>query len=714
MFLKKIKIEKLFFPIIIIAVLFLAPAHFVWAADGLTGWLVGDMGRNIFAGFVSVLFELIGQGIAILAKFLNLVLKLEIFTDSANAPVVYQSWTIMRDFANMFFIIALIIMAFATIFDIAKYSVKALIAKFLIAALLINFSLTLGGLVINGAQILNNTFLTAIGDVGLRLGQAVNPTVLLPSGAESGLAAGGITLLYLIMGLILGGVYFIGVLIATVFALIRIPMVWFLLIVSPLVWIASVFPQGDSYFKNWWKQYIGWNLFLPVFLFFLYFGLFFMTNIGNTLSAISRGHEKEQLGIASASLQTIFTFVLSAIFLIGGVIVSFKVSFLSGTGAIKAAGWAKGTTLNALGKYTGISAMGRAAQMKFQQVQKEGLPGRVGQKLYGGEAGQERRTSAWAERFGVKGVDLQRQKDFVGRADKSYELIQQQYNTGKIDADGITSRAKQFKASDPQGYAFKKMLAKMGRLDDDSFTKTITELKDNPYASQDFIKTAKESNFASVKPTTLIRAAAGEGDYGKLGPSFLGSQREIYKHIQSNGKILSGKDFSYEHFEKGIGLFGGDSSTDGSAFVKEVGKIRPDMVVDYKMRTKEAIAKGRQDFGVATDEELRVKLFENYLTDVSAIANLPLIGVWKATDENKKEDMEKQKAFRTALTNRLSSGSTKARENFINNLENAIRVVPDKDRDAKQKILDEILGNDKVNKSQTEEPKTNTVDLRNK
>ena len=87
-----------------------------------------------------------------------------------------------------------------------------------------------------------------------------------------------------------------------------------------------------------------------------------MTNIGGVIGKISQGYAETNLGLINATFQDIFTYVLAAIFLIGGVIMAFKVSFLSGTSAIKAAGWAKGTTMNTLGRYTGIAAMGKATE----------------------------------------------------------------------------------------------------------------------------------------------------------------------------------------------------------------------------------------------------------------------------------------------------------------------------------------------------------------
>src|SRR2546428_5207811 len=79
-----------------------------------------------------------------------------------DITVVNDSWGVMRDFANMFFIVALIIMAFATIFDVfPQYSFGRLIVDFVISALLINFSLVIGEFVIDVSQTLSNIFLTA-------------------------------------------------------------------------------------------------------------------------------------------------------------------------------------------------------------------------------------------------------------------------------------------------------------------------------------------------------------------------------------------------------------------------------------------------------------------------------------------------------------------------------------------------------------------------
>src|SRR3989338_5336903 len=66
------------------------------------------------------------------------------------------------------------IMAFGTIFNIQGYNAKTLIARFIIAALLINFSLAIGNVLIGWTQSLSNVFLSAIGDVGARIATGVS------------------------------------------------------------------------------------------------------------------------------------------------------------------------------------------------------------------------------------------------------------------------------------------------------------------------------------------------------------------------------------------------------------------------------------------------------------------------------------------------------------------------------------------------------------
>src|SRR3990167_9519036 len=115
-------------------------------------------------GGLFLTFTFVGHVISALSLGLYYVVNIPVYPEGGLA-VIDESWKIMRNFANMFFIVALIVMAFATIFSISRYEARTLFPKFLISALLINFSLVLGTIVIDASQVLTNTFLIPIGDI---------------------------------------------------------------------------------------------------------------------------------------------------------------------------------------------------------------------------------------------------------------------------------------------------------------------------------------------------------------------------------------------------------------------------------------------------------------------------------------------------------------------------------------------------------------------
>src|SRR3989338_11051568 len=281
------KYRKLLLTITFVIVLFLLPTHPAKAC--VLGW--DPISSCILEGtsyFIFLIFTIVGKGIAVLAGMLQWVINLPVYpADGQRIAVIDESWKIMRNFANMFFIVALILMAFATIFDVlpgaAKYNARALFGKFLFTALLINFSLVLGVMVIQGTQVLSNTFLVSIGDMSNRLGQGlVNSLPIRADQISANTVANTLdsavfgTIITLIFSIVLLFTFAFSLLTAFLFALIRIPILWALLVVSPIAWILNMFPAGQVTFRKWWSTFIGWNMFLPIFLFFLYFGLYFL------------------------------------------------------------------------------------------------------------------------------------------------------------------------------------------------------------------------------------------------------------------------------------------------------------------------------------------------------------------------------------------------------------------------------------------------------
>ncbi|MFH2104651.1 MAG: hypothetical protein ABII72_00235, partial [Parcubacteria group bacterium] len=83
--------------------------------------------------------------------------------DIINDPVVIAGWGITRDVLNMFFVISLLVIAFATILRIETYQYKALLPKLIYAALLVNFSKTIAGVFIDFSNVLMMTFINLKG-----------------------------------------------------------------------------------------------------------------------------------------------------------------------------------------------------------------------------------------------------------------------------------------------------------------------------------------------------------------------------------------------------------------------------------------------------------------------------------------------------------------------------------------------------------------------
>ena len=418
----------------------------------------------IFSYAIYIMFTTVGWLLALMVKLLAQVVNIRIYTD---VPVIEISWKIMRDFANMLFIVALIVMAYGTIFNLKGYDFRSLMPRFLIAAILINFSLVISGLIIDAAQIVNNTFLAAMGDISGRLGQGLNPSELLPASSNLSateqaaavsqlIASGNLTLIF---SLFLLMAFAVSVAVPLVIAFVRIPILWALLIISPIAWLSSILPATRGTFNKWWHHFLAWNLFLPYFLFFMYFALFFLSRKNEVIQSLGQEFVNSPL----VGLQNNFTFgllfyyMMVAVFLVGGTKVAMNAGKLSGTGIVGAAKWGRGVAMRRFG----ITAAQRAATQRLGVVQKEGLPGRFG-VLYGGERGLERDTAKWAERFGVTGAkDVQMIKE-IGELKSKFARV----------TDPEQLRALKDKGGTPERLAIREIMKGRNLLTSDELLET--------------------------------------------------------------------------------------------------------------------------------------------------------------------------------------------------------------------------------------------------
>ena len=142
-----------------------------FTANAATAGEIGAIGSNALGTAVALVLGLIAFLITSVFGFITTIL-VKILVDVAqfnniiNVETVKIGWIVVRDICNMFFVLVLLVIAFATILRYENYSAKRLLPKLLIMAVLINFSRMICGVIIDFSQVIMLTFINAIGDSG--------------------------------------------------------------------------------------------------------------------------------------------------------------------------------------------------------------------------------------------------------------------------------------------------------------------------------------------------------------------------------------------------------------------------------------------------------------------------------------------------------------------------------------------------------------------
>ncbi|HEY4520627.1 MAG TPA: hypothetical protein VJJ72_02385 [Candidatus Paceibacterota bacterium] len=489
----------------------------------LLSWGGGRYFRGLAVDALTTIFEWEGKLLSTMANFMNWAIYLRPYPKLA---VITGVWKILRDFANMLFILALIWMAFATLFGKKDYAFATLIKNFLIVAVLINFSLVLGGLVIDTTQVVSNIFLTSIGNVGDRFGEYLNPSLLFPNAPEVG---GGVTsfsqysnqvadklgasLITLIFTVILLGILLFSFTTAALFALARVPILWVLLTISPIAWMAYIMPGTRKFWNNWWTEFVAWNIFLPIYLFFIYIGLAFLSKQGEILAAVAGTQNITQgvvdSGLSSLTFGLFFFYLFTAYILIQGLSWARSWSVLATKGIGGSVSkrfesridWAAGTAKN----ITGISAGQAAAQNRYKaikegatarygQFQQEGFQNRFLRNIYGGKSAQEQREAKWKERFGIEGSkDAQLKKD-IGNWKNKYQNM-----------DNSQLRAQMSQGQEYQRLAAREILQSRNQLSHAEQTQTYDlYAKNNRISAEKFAEGLNYGNMSSADRANWI------------------------------------------------------------------------------------------------------------------------------------------------------------------------------------------------------------------
>lgn len=236
------------------------------------GWIVCPI-TNFLSSAMDWLF-------GILSDFLT-VRPVQTTQDNA----LYRAWSFMRNFANVAFVIAFMIIIYSqlTSFGLSNYGIKRLLPRLIIAAVLVNISYWICAVAIDLSNILGYSlqeiFITLrnhlVGGEGnswdIVSWKSIGGFIL--SGGTAAVA-GGIAGYALLAGTVGGALYLllpilVGALMAVLVALLimaaRQAIVTIMVILSPLAFVAYLLPNTEKYFDRWKDLFLTMLIMFPAF-----------------------------------------------------------------------------------------------------------------------------------------------------------------------------------------------------------------------------------------------------------------------------------------------------------------------------------------------------------------------------------------------------------------------------------------------------------------
>jgi len=257
--------------------------------------------RLIFAvivGIIGLLALVAGLFYAVTATIVNwligIIMSVGVIPGNPLTPKIVEiGWSFSRDFANLFFILALAFIGLATVLRIKEYEMKKALPVLIIIALLINFTPVIVGFVVDMGNIVTKFFLNHAGSVdtlkdtlNMAIGYLGNSLarLFLEDGhfyqnfPEIILKFLFITVYGVVLLVFFALATFIYLLIGAVFFF-RTVLLWVLMILSPIAFLSKVFPDSKTtkmvfpdilHWDKWWEKLIQWTVIGIPISFFLF------------------------------------------------------------------------------------------------------------------------------------------------------------------------------------------------------------------------------------------------------------------------------------------------------------------------------------------------------------------------------------------------------------------------------------------------------------
>lgn len=323
--------KRRFAPALVLGAVALVLAATPASAQDWVGNTVGVGLAGIFGWVLSLLISVVGHLMIVVTKIFIWAVA---YSDFIYNGTVTIGWEIVRDLSNMFFVVAILAIAWATILQLESYGYRRLLAKLLLMAVLVNFSKFIAGVVIDIGQIIILTFAqAAVGGISassLYIKLGVGDLVGFSSRITEADAAGQAFELVgtLLFGFILLVIAFSVILAYTLIFTFRIVALWILIILSPLAFLLAAIPAGQGYSRQWWSSFTKYVFTGVIIMFFFWLALVTSQSAFTILDPELVKEEQEKLltvaGSKMGSPINLSRFIITVSFLIAGLVAAQK------------------------------------------------------------------------------------------------------------------------------------------------------------------------------------------------------------------------------------------------------------------------------------------------------------------------------------------------------------------------------------------------------
>jgi hypothetical protein len=203
--------------------------------------------------FISVLF----YATTLVAQLIEVILAIRTHTDEF-AAVIYPGWIVLRNLGNILFIGAIFAAGISTVFRISGWTVKDLVVKLIVGAVLVNFSLTIAQAVLGVADTLQVQFFSDGSGAVRAIMEPLFATNIWATQNPADLGTFGTTV-QSVMRFFLAFAAFMAFLGVAGLLVARLFILWIILLTAPLPYIANVLPITKSFKGNWWSKLFSWG-----------------------------------------------------------------------------------------------------------------------------------------------------------------------------------------------------------------------------------------------------------------------------------------------------------------------------------------------------------------------------------------------------------------------------------------------------------------------